>query len=195
MYFEEARGLMELGVPLSGGGRRVGGWVLRDEVLPGLRMGGLGEEARWSVFGLGCRTPAHLKLARHRLNVGDLSLSFEGRRAWGGVMPAKVWVTLREVAAPGLALQRMGMEGWLRSMGVPDGRVYKPAGKVEEVLVGGGAAKGVRMVRKRRYAFLSSLQPRELLTVGWVDEERDRLVLIHGSDRAEIERLAGTLGE
>jgi hypothetical protein len=170
--------------------------VLTEVVLPTLRDLPRGQPMAWSIFELSAIVPRDLPMRTHRLNAGDLSLTFGNDRRLG---------TVRQIAVATLALQRMGIEKWLLQQQRMAGKYYRVVGKPTEVTlsVGGGGgdgqegrpAKGVkgRSVRRRRFFFLFR-HARELFTYAMHDAERDRLVLVQASDDNLARSLAAACG-
>lgn len=183
-YFPAARCLVQIVYPVR---RRE--WTLRQTLLPSLTVVPDDRPAPWSVFGLGCLTPPGLELTGFALNAGDLSLTF--RRG-------KTRLTVRELAAPDLALSRSSLHGWLRSMQARDERFFKPAGDAAPFSPAWTpeARDGLRlpMRLKRRFAPLARLLPAPPLTLGYRDARRDRLVLLHGNDEPLLGEVGSTLG-
>lgn len=184
VYFPAGRRLVQMVYPVR---RRE--WTLRHTLVPALTVVPEDQPAPWSVFGLTCLTPPGLGLAGYALNAGDLSLRFAKGRTRAVV---------REIAAPELALARSSLRGWLRSMQERDQRWFKPAGEPEglELRVGGKTydAQRDRMRLRRRFGLLRSVLPVPPVTLGYRDEVRDRLVLLHGTDETLLLELAATMG-
>lgn len=192
-YFPAAKCVVGLSYPLR---RREN--VLQNEILPGVTVVPDDAPAPWSVFGLSCLTPPALRLERHRLNAGDLSLTFVGPRAWRGLRPPTTWAVVREIAVPELALKRTKLEGWLRTLQAVDARFFKPAKASAPTTLTAAAtefaALRLDMPRKRRWRWLGSTLPKSCLTLGGHDPARDRLVLLHGTDETLLREIAATLG-
>jgi hypothetical protein len=170
--------------------------VLTDVVLPTLQDMPHGRPMPWSIFDLSVIVPGDMPMRDHRLNAGDLSLTFGDDRRL---------LTVRQVAVASLALQRMGIEKWLLQQHRLAGKYYRAVGKPTEATldVGGGGeegkagrpAKGVtgRAVRRRRFFFLFR-RAKELFTYAVHDPERDRLVLVQSSDDNLARQAAATCG-
>jgi hypothetical protein len=170
--------------------------VLTDVVLPTLRDLPKDQPMAWSIFELSAAVPGDLPMRTHRLNAGDLSLTFgDDRRV----------LTVRQVAVASLALQRMRLEKWLFQQQRLSGKWYRAVGKPTETTlpVGGGEegdggtrqATGLtgRAVRRRRFFFLIR-RAKELFTYALHDVERDRLVLVQASDDNLARQAAATCG-
>jgi hypothetical protein len=170
--------------------------VLTEVVLPTLRDMPRGQPMPWSIFDLSVVVPGEMPMRDHRLNAGDLSLTFGNDRRL---------VTVRQVAVASLALQRMGIEKWLLQQHRLAGKYYRVVGKPKEATldVGGGGeegksgrpAKGVtgRVVRRRRFFFLFR-RAKELFAYAVHDPDRDRLVLVQSSDDNLARQAAATCG-
>lgn len=192
VYLPASRRLVQLIYPLR---RRE--TVLEQEILPGVAEVPPEQPAPWGVFELTCLTPAGYRLERHRLNAGDLSLFFVTPRRGKGLVGPAGWMSVRQIAVASLALQRTRLFGWLRAMQKPDDRYYRAAKEAEEteLEVAGQRYGGLKlgMVRRRRYGFLRWF-PATCVTLGCHDTERDRLVVVHGTDEVEVRQLAATVG-
>jgi hypothetical protein len=168
--------------------------VLTDVVLPTLRDLPRSGPMPWSIFELSATVPGDLPLVLHRLHPGDLSLTFADKSRL---------LTIRQIGVASLALQRLGIERWLRQQQRLTGKYYRISGKPQEATleVGGADAGGTRpavgvvgrVVRRRRFFFLFR-RPRELRTYAVHDPERDRLVLVQASDDNLARSAAATCG-
>jgi hypothetical protein len=159
--------------------------TLHDEILPTLIDAPADEPRRWAVFDLACIVPSRFRLVHHRLNAGDLTLSFEAGRET---------LTVRQVALAGLALSRLPIERWLTNQERAVSQRYKPLGEPEAAEAIGSLA-GVRRpsVRRRRFA-LARWLPARTMTYALHDAARDRLLLLQGSNEASIREVAATVG-
>lgn len=171
--------------------------VLGDVVLPTLRDLPRDQPMPWAIFELSVIVPGGLPLRTHRLNAGDLSLTFgDDRRV----------LTVRQIAVAGLALQRLKIERWLAQQQRLAGKYYRIAGKPAEAKLpvaeegeeggsGGRMAAGVsgRIVRRRRFFFLFR-HARQMIAYALHDIERDRLVLVQSSDDNLARSAAATCG-
>ena len=146
--------------------------MLSQRLLPTLADTAPGKEWEWSVFDLSCRTPAGMVLAQHRLNAGDLSLSFthkDGRA-----------VTLRQLAMAKLALQRRPMQRWIAEQAAWRGNQFK----LDSLPVEDQAEPRLvrqQVVRRRRYGWAWWLA-KGYTVLARHDQERDRLVIVDATD-------------
>lgn len=151
--------------------------VLPQVILPSLADSEREQEIAWAVFDLSCATPPGFSLQSHRLNAGDLSLSFaSGRRR----------LAIRQIALASLALERMPLDRWIAAHQRTDQKHYRPSPLVSDVQAAGLSGRSRRMVRRRRFAWMRWL-PRDIVTWALNDARRDRLVIVQASD----ESLAG----
>jgi hypothetical protein len=174
--------------------------ILAEAVLPGFADLPADRAMPWSIFELSCIAPAGFVLQSHRLNAGDLSLTFAGT---GG--NRNQWILVRQVAVAQLALGRMALDRWLVGQQRARQRHYKPSGdaqKVEISLSAGGlddlqsrpvSGWMAHMRRRRRFVWLARLVA-QITTVALHDEQRDRLVFVQGTDEALLRQIAGTVG-
>ena len=163
--------------------------VLAKVILPTLADLPLDRAAPWSVFDLSLVVPGGFALAERRLNAGDLSLSFADRRG------AKV--SVRQVAVAELALRRRPLDGWLADQQRGDRRHHRPAGPAADVTVtvaGRALAGRCGHLRRRRRFALATWRPSSLVTLAVHDADRDRLVILHGTDEELLRSVAGTVG-
>jgi hypothetical protein len=163
--------------------------LLAGSIVPHLLDLPAGEPMPWSVFELSCIIPPGFTLATHRLNAGDLSLTFTRQRDT---------LILRQLAVAQLALQRLPLEKWLAQQQALERKHYRPMGKAPEPLtlnLRGRTLTGLQRPRRRRLRFvmLRSL-PGQLVSYALHDAERDRLVLIEATDAAMARNLVETLG-
>jgi hypothetical protein len=158
--------------------------TLRDALVPTARDEGDadGRAADWSVFWHNVSLPRAMKLTGQRLNVGDLSLSFET-----GNGP----LVVRQIAAAGMALGRRPIENWLATLGEP--KRYRAVGKPEAVTVDGREGMRRRHVRRRRL-FVMRWIAAGFVTYAVRDAERDRLVLVRAPDDATAESVIDGVG-
>lgn len=164
--------------------------VLRDDVLPNLSDTPADEPHWWSVFELSVRTPAGWAMSTHKLNAGDLRLTFgKGKRDLA---------TVRQVAIAKVALARLPLTKWLAGLQYESRRHYRPVGEDEPVtleLEGGREISGLRKVRRRRRRFFwDRAKPPAVTTIALHDEPRDRLVLGEGTIEDELKQMLSTVG-
>jgi hypothetical protein len=151
--------------------------TLRDALVPTIRDEGEddGKVVDWSVFWHNVSLPRAMKLTGQRLNVGDLSLSFET-----GSGP----LVVRQVAAAGMALSRRPIESWLTTLGEP--KRYRPVGKPDPVAVDGREGVRQRHVRRRRLFYMRWI-PACFEAHAVRDAGHDRLILVRAPDGATAE--------
>ena len=78
----------------------------------------------WSIFDLSCVAPKGMKLSYHRLNAGDLGLTFgESRRL----------ATIRQIALAEMALKRMPLGKWLDDQEQRRGKHYRVLGDARQI--------------------------------------------------------------
>ncbi len=163
--------------------------LLAGSILPTLADLPMGRAVAWSIFDLSLAAPGGFALASRQLNAGDLSLTFGDRR--GAI------VTVRQIAVAELALRRKPLDGWLADQQREHRRQYRSAGTAVDVelSLGGRALAGrcSELVRRRRFA-LATWHPRSLVTVAAHDVERDRIVILHGTDQGLLDVVAETVG-
>jgi hypothetical protein len=158
--------------------------TLAASILPALSDSPPDQPMRWSVFDLSCTVPAQSRLASHRLNAGDLSLTFDQD---GGET-----LTIRQIALAQIALRRLPLERWLAQQERAAGRRYKPAGDIQEISVGSIEGVARTSIRRRRFGLLRRGPPR-LITYALHHAGRDRLVLLQGSDETTLNEVAQTV--
>jgi hypothetical protein len=161
--------------------------ILAQMLLPTLCDVPLDRAALWSIFDLNCIIPAGMKLKSHRLNAGDLGLTFADRFNE---------VTIRQIAVAQLALQRQSLDGWIADQQKTTRRFHEPSGIFSDTtaIVNGRdlAGRVSRMIRRPRYMLLWNL-PRKHFTIALHDADRDRLVVLHGTDESLLREIGGTV--
>jgi hypothetical protein len=143
----------------------------------------------WAVFDLSCVIPAEMKLTGQRLNAGDLGLTFADKRHE---------VSVRQIAVAKLALQRLSLDEWIADQQRTTSRYHRAAGATSDVnvLVGGRNISGRRArMRRRRRFFLMWSRPAEYVTYALHDTQRDRIVIVHGTDEPLVREIAATVGQ
>jgi hypothetical protein len=158
--------------------------VLEDSILPALTDTRPDEARRWAIFDLSCIVPGGYELATHRLNAGDLSLTFACKRHK---------LTVRQIALAKIALDRLPIEKWLAQQERTIAKLYRPDGSAQEASI--DHLTGTRRVsrRRRRFAWMRSLAP-QMITYALHDAPRDRLVLVQGDDDSLLRQVATTIG-
>ena len=163
--------------------------VLGGSVLPTLSEVPLDRAAPWAIFDLNLTVPAGFRLVDRRLNAGDLSLGFADRRG--------ATLAVRQVAVADLALRRRPLDGWLADPHPDRRRHYRAGGPPTDVSLrlGGRSLVGraVRLVRRRRFA-LAAWHPPTLTTLAVHDRQRDRLLILQGTDPDLLGGVANTIG-
>jgi len=162
--------------------------LFTSTILPTLADLPIERATAWSIFDLNCVIPGGMKLTSQRLNAGDLSLTFADRHHE---------VSVRQIAIAQLALQRQSLDGWIADQQKTSRRYHKAAGSMTDLAVTAGqreiSARLARMPRRTRYSFLWH-QPACYTTIGFHDKDRDRLVLLHGTDDSLLQVIAPTVG-
>jgi len=161
--------------------------LLAGVVLPCLRDTPPEEPSLWAVFDMCCVVPAGMKLLRHVLSAGDVSLCFAAGRQRLGV---------RQIAIADIALKRMPLEKWLADEQRRLGRHYRADGAVEavECAADGRTLAGLAqtLVRRKRFFWMADL-PRTVFCMALHDRQRNRLLLVHGSDAALVRQTVPTM--
>lgn len=157
--------------------------VLTDAILPALSDSPEGKPRAWSIFDLSCIVPATYELTTHRLNAGDLTLTFADKRKL---------LIVRQIALAEMALKRMPIEKWLADQERATNRHYASSAPIEETTI--ATHSGIRRVstRRLRFGFMRSL-PKSLVTLTLHDRERDRLAILQGAEEADIRQVAESL--
>jgi hypothetical protein len=162
--------------------------ILAGMVLPSIADLSADRALPWAVFDLSCVIPGGMKLIGQRLHAGDLGLTFADRLQE---------LTVRQIAVAQLALQRLPLDGWIKEQQRTTMRFYRPVGVMSDVTVkvDGREVQGrrARMARRRRY-FWMRRRPVAFYTYALHDIDRDRIVILHGTDEPLIREIAGTLG-
>jgi hypothetical protein len=157
-------------------------------ILPTLADLPIERAHQWSIFDLNCVIPGGMKLKSQRLNAGDLALTFNDRYQE---------ITIRQIAVAQLALQWQSLDGWIADQQKTSKRYHHPTGKVEDTVIArnhkGIPARLSRMQRRFRYALLWN-QPRSYATIAAHDADRDRLILLHGTDESLLEVVGAIVG-
>jgi hypothetical protein len=161
--------------------------ILAQTILPTLSDLPVDRAVPWSVFDLNCVIPGNMPLRSHRLNAGDLGLTFADRFHE---------LTLRQIAVAQLALTRQPLDAWITDQQKTARRYHKPSDHFSDttVQVGDRELSGRRsqMHRRLRYSILWN-QPPVLTTLALHDRDRDRLILLHGSDEPLLREIARTI--
>jgi len=156
--------------------------ALQDQVLPALRDIAPTELRPWAIFDLACIVPAGYALKSHRLNAGDVGLTFAAR-----ARP----LAIRQLALARLALARLPLEKWLAGQETIIQRHYRRGGDAEAIDVAGANGLLRRSTRRRRFAFMRWL-PEAVVTLVLHDVARDRLILAQGGDEEAARALAAS---
>jgi hypothetical protein len=161
--------------------------VLAEQVLPSVQEQAIDAPWLWSIFGLRCIVPATFRLQGHRLNAGDLNLSFAREKERIGV---------RQVAVASLALRHKPLERWV-AQHQRKRNEFKILTEPREVSVDlrNHSARGLLATahRRRRYMLLRSL-PAVVVTLAVHDVERDRLILVEAGSEESARQVATTVG-
>jgi hypothetical protein len=158
--------------------------ILALSILPTLHDLPMDRAAQWSIFDLNCVIPGGMKLKSHRLNAGDLGLTFADRYNE---------VAIRQIAIADLALQRQSLDGWIADQQRTTRRYHVPTGVFTDTLVADLPARLTVSRKRLRYALLIA-HPRTYTTIGLHDPARDRLILLHGSDESLLRVIAESVG-
>jgi len=162
--------------------------ILATSILPTLADFPLDRAAPWSIFDLSCVIPGGMHLKSQQLNAGDLGLTFADRYNQ---------ITIRQIAVAQLALQRQSLDGWIKDQQKTARRYHHPTGTFADISVQVNQRELIgrmsRMQRRIRYALLWN-QPQSLTTIALHDPDRDRLILLHGTDESLLRQIAGTVG-
>jgi hypothetical protein len=157
-------------------------------ILPTLADLRVDRATQWSIFDLNCVIPGGMKLRTQHLNAGDLGLTFADRYSE---------VTIRQIAVAQLALQRQSLDGWIASQQKASRRYHHPTGNFADTTLElhdrNLPARLSRMHRRLRYALMFN-QPKTIATIGAHDAERDRLILLHGTDESLLQVIGATVG-
>src|SRR5207249_1562279 len=105
----------------------------------------------------------------------DLSLKFESRDEH---------LEIRQIALAEMALKRMSLEKWLAAHQRRRAKHHRAVGSPESI------EGGFRQVSRRRKRFFLKRGPRELVTLAWHDEARDRLMIVEASSLDLVEHIA-----
>jgi len=145
---------------------------LATRLLPTLCDQDNRQPAVWAAFELQCTAPAGWTLTRHRLNVGDLSLTFRAQRNE---------VTVRQVALASLAINRQPLEKWLLDQCKARRKHYRVLGDPAAYRDDRFEGLQVTSSRRRRFFLLRYLAS-SFVTLATVDTARDRLLIVDGTD-------------
>lgn len=122
--------------------------VLVNQVLPSLSEKADASHKKWSIFDLSCTVPTELSLTRHRLNLGDMALMFDGT-----VQGKKQAACVRQIGPAKLALSRRPLERWIVEQAGWRGPRFKIDGnalKNEDSL---HLVQG-KIIRRRRFSWM-----------------------------------------
>lgn len=167
--------LIELIHPIE----RVSKRLLAD-IVPTLRDTGADEATSWSIFDLRCTIPPGFGLDRHRLNAGDLTLTFGRKRRT---------LVIRQVAPASLALAREPLDRWLerharlwRAHYGSKRRVFESLGTDETPLL------RLSLPRRRRLFFARWLAPTRCILLRH-DPRLDRILMLDGDDPGLLDEV------
>jgi hypothetical protein len=145
-------------------------------------------ELEWAAFDLSCRTAAGWRLESHRLNAGDLSLTFARKSKK---------LLVRQMAVAQLALKRMTIERWLDEQVHRHLKQYRQTTEPARMTVetDGRVLEGMfcHLGRRKRFVWNRKL-PGAICVAALHDEKRDRLVFVEAGDQSVAEKLAQTIG-
>jgi hypothetical protein len=161
--------------------------ILAGSILPTLVDLPTDRATPWSVFDLNCVVPGGMQLKSKRLNAGDLGLTFADRHHE---------LTIRQIAVATLALQRQDLDGWIADQQKTHKRHHRAAEFCAETTITianrEAQARIGRADRRRRF-FLMWSQPREFTTIAAHDQERDRLIILEGTDESLLRVVAASV--
>jgi hypothetical protein len=162
--------------------------LLASHLLPTLADLPVDRACPWSVFDLSLVVPGDFALQAHRLNAGDLGLTFADRRQQ---------LTVRQIAVASLALGRMNLDGWITDQQKTTGRYYRPSGVHSDLplsVQGRTLQARVATLHRRRRYFMAPHAPPVVFTIAAHDDRRDRLLILHGTELGLLETVAETTG-
>jgi hypothetical protein len=160
--------------------------VLAGELVPTLAESPAGGVQEWSIFDLSFRLPRPIPLLSHRLNAGDLGLTFTHKRTT---------LTVRQIGPASLALGRMPLERWLADQETRIAKHYRPVrGQPQPAAVETLNGLSRASQRRRRYAWVWWFA-KEWMTYVLKDEARDRLVIVQSTDATLAMHIASSVGQ
>ncbi|HEX8522131.1 MAG TPA: hypothetical protein VF669_07735 [Tepidisphaeraceae bacterium] len=153
-----------------------------NDILPTLADTSPTAPTRWSLFDLACTTPADFVLSQHNFFAGDLTLSFTCNREF---------LNIRQISPAPLALSRRPLRAWLADQEKQLLPHYAPGGDFSEhkLHVTGLAGVTRTAARRKRFAFKYWLPP-QIMTRALHDPQRDRLLLLQGTNAVHLDDLA-----
>lgn len=122
------------------------------------------EPMRWDIFDFSCVVPAGYRLQSHRLNAGDLTLSFRAGRET---------LNLRQIAPATLALARQKPEAWLDQ----HARLWRNTHRAGTAETINGSTSLLRLRRRRRMTPAWWI-PRERVLLLDIDSASNRMLLV-----------------
>ncbi len=152
--------------------------ALAADVLAHLLDQPADQPMRWAIFDLQCAAPGGFNLLTHRLNAGDLALTFSSGREQ---------LTVRQIGPASVALQRQPLEAWARG----HGRVWQ---KTHRPNIGPPSAAGEdsptivqqTLSRKRRWFLARQLSPNRYITAVH-QVERNRILILDAASPQRVE--------
>lgn len=163
--------------------------VLGDELLPTLADTDPAGPQEWSVFELSLRLPRALPLVSHRLNAGDLGLTFSQKRTT---------LTVRQIGPASVALSRMPLEKWAQTQESKIAKHFRPRGSFAPVTIEAderqleGVSRASR--RRRRYSWVWWFA-KGWTTYAVTDSARDRIVVVQSTDDALARDVITAVGQ
>jgi hypothetical protein len=162
--------------------------TLEESILPTLADTAPDAPTPWSIFDLTCTSPANYRLKSHRLNAGDLALTFARKHDW---------LTVRQIALAALALSRKPLDKWLADQLRTIEKHYAPGGNLAATTLSASARElsgfTSSSTRRTRFAWMGWL-PRHITTFALHDLARDRIVIAQGTTEDLLRDLASTVG-
>ncbi len=163
--------------------------LFADSILSTLVDVPLNRAALWSIFDLSCVIPAGMKLKTQQLNAGDLGLTFGDRLHE---------ITIRQIAVAQLALQRQSLDGWIQSQQKSSNRFHVSTGCFSDISVAINdrrlSGRIGQMRRRLRYFWMWKIAE-DFTTIGLHDADRDRLILLHGTEKSLLQVVADSIGQ
>jgi hypothetical protein len=156
--------LIELILPVTGKRSH----HIATDLLPGLKVHERSTD--WSIFDLRCVVPGRFKLKSHRLHAGDLSLTFGDKREV---------LVVRQVGPASLLTRRRPLAEWLAAQA----RGWQQTHRSDTADL-----SPMTLRRKRRWRW-AWFVPAARYLAHRVDADRDRLVIVDGTDAALVNEI------
>jgi hypothetical protein len=151
-----------------------------EATLPSLAAAASDEPTAWSVFGASFEAPVGFVIAQHRINLGDIALSFTNT--------ARDTLMLRQMYPAKLTLAHRPLERWIGESPFPTRLRNRADSETAAIERGGRTLLRRQGTRSLRFP-LAFIRPAKTVNAACHDAERDRLLICSYASRKPADGL------